>query len=371
MRDPFPIKPIPWLSDAIQPFADYTSFTTLPLHIHEILISFFGYAFVERVAAPLLSGWLFPRHYGVLSSKRKLNWDVHVVSLVQSTLINILSLWVLFADEERKNMTWQERIWGYTGAVGMIQALATGYFIWDLMVSVIHVKSFGPGMLVHAMSALLVFSFGFRPFVNFYAITFILYELSSPFLNFHWFFDKLGMTGSRAQLLNGILLLVVFFSCRLVWGTYQSFRVFQDVWAALHYQPEPGLTQFTYDGTLNNETIYTSNMDIRDLNFPRNELMRFARDKSVPVWLSFIYLGSNVVLNFLNYYWFRQMIITLRRRFKPRDNYQSKISTEDASSTKAHDKEQTSVVDADKPELRRRNILADEQNQTMKKVLKL
>ena len=44
-----------------------------------------------------------------------------------------------------------------------------------------------------------------RPFVNYYAPTFILYELSSPFLNIHWFCDKLNMTGSKIQLYNGFI----------------------------------------------------------------------------------------------------------------------------------------------------------------------
>jgi hypothetical protein len=68
---------------------------------------------------------------------------------------------VMWTDEERKGMDWQQRIWGYTGAAGMIQGLATGYFLWDLMISLQNAKLFGPGMLAHAFSALLVFSFGF------------------------------------------------------------------------------------------------------------------------------------------------------------------------------------------------------------------
>jgi len=58
-------------------------------------------------------------------------------------------------------MSWEERVWGYTGAAGMIQGMATGYFLWDLMVTLQHVNVFGLGMLAHALSALLVFSFGF------------------------------------------------------------------------------------------------------------------------------------------------------------------------------------------------------------------
>lgn len=46
-----------------------------------------------------------------------------------------------------------------------------------------------------------------------------------------------------------------------------------------------------------------------------NEMMRFAGDEYVPVWLAFTYLGSNIVLNTLNFYWFGKMIEAVRKRF--------------------------------------------------------
>lgn len=102
------------------------------------------------------------------------------------------------------------------------------------------------------------------------------------------------MTGSRLQWYNGILLLFSFFSCRLVWGTYQSVRVYQDVWAGLHYE----------DG-------------MQGLKPEQNPaVMRFATGDQVPVWLAVVYLGSNVVLNTLNFYWFGKMIETVRSRFR-------------------------------------------------------
>jgi hypothetical protein len=67
----------------------------------------------------------------------------------------------MWTDEERKNMTRIERVFGYTGGAGMIQGLAAGYFLWDLMVTLQNVRVFGPGMLAHAVCALIVFSFGF------------------------------------------------------------------------------------------------------------------------------------------------------------------------------------------------------------------
>lgn len=161
MHDPFPIPPIPWLTKAIQPFADYFHLTTLPLHIHEVVLTFLLYTFINEYAASRVSRWLFPVQYAKLSPERKINWDVHVVSLVQSVLINTLALWIMFVDEERGAMDWRERVWGYTGAAGMIQGMAAAYFLWDLVVTIQNVRLFGWGMLAHAISALIVFSFGF------------------------------------------------------------------------------------------------------------------------------------------------------------------------------------------------------------------
>ncbi|KAI0204689.1 TLC domain-containing protein [Astrocystis sublimbata] len=312
MKDPFPIPPIPALSAAVQPWADYFNLPTLPLHIHEVLIIAAFYEFIRSVVAPALSSRIFPRQYAALSKTKKLNWDVHVVSFVQSTTINILALWVIFVDDERRQMDWQERLWGYTGASAMIQALAAGYFLWDLCITASHVNVFGLGMLAHAISAVLVYSLGFRPFVNYYSSVFILWELSSPFLNIHWFFDKLGMTGSRAQLYNGLVLIATFFSCRLVWGTWQSVLVYRDLWAGINQGPDfiAGLTSLDKEGhvAISVPGRYT-------------ESMRFVTpDTEVPLWLAAVYVASNMTLNSLNFYWFFKMIEAVRKRFDGKED---------------------------------------------------
>ncbi|TVY23180.1 putative TLC domain-containing protein [Lachnellula hyalina] len=356
MHDPFPIGPPPWLSKAVQPFADTFHLTTLPMHIHQVLGSFIFYYFINLVVAPIASRKLFPAKYAKLSPERKINWDVHVVSLVQSTLVNSLALYVMWKDEERKAMDWQQRVWGYTGAAGMIQGLASGYFLWDLVITLQNVRLFGPGMLAHAFCALVVFSFGFRPFVNFYGCTFILYELSSPFLNFHWFFDKLDMTGSRAQLYNGIALLVTFFGCRLVWGTYQSVRVYQDVWAAIHHKPAAASIHFD---ALNNSTNAAADAAAGHSAAPiHGDIMRFAGEEFVPLWLGFTYLGSNIILNTLNFYWFGKMIETVRKRFQPpkEERKKMKATTTASKSTGANGKVR---VDLDETEVRRRNVVGE------------
>ncbi|KAL6716573.1 hypothetical protein ACLMJK_006140 [Lecanora helva] len=274
MRDPLP-APTSFIN-ATLPLSRTLSLRTLPLHTHEILPSFALYTFLSTYLSPTLSTALFPRTYPHLSPKTKINWDVHFTSLLQSCFINTAALTVIWLDGERWAWGATERVWGYTGATGMVQGFSAGYFLWDLGMSAKDVDVHGWGSLVHAASALAVSMLGFRPFCNYYGLNFILYELSTPFLNVHWFMDKLGMTGSRAQLVNGMALITSFGGSRLVWGTYQSVRMYQDIWTAWQ---TPGALP-------------------------------------VPPWLALAYVISNTTLSVLNFYWFGKMIQALMKRFE-------------------------------------------------------
>lgn len=44
-------------------------------------------------------------------------------------------------------------------------------------------------------------------------------------------------------------------------------------------------------------------------------MTKYADDYMVPMWLAVVYLGSNIVLNTLNFYWFGKMIETIKKRF--------------------------------------------------------
>lgn len=83
------------------------------------------------------------------------------------------------------------------------------------------------------------------------------------------------MTGTKAQLVNGIALLASFGGSRLVWGSYQSVNMYRDIW-----------------------TAYSS----------RGE-------NPVPSWLAVAYVVSNTVLSGLNFYWFGKMVTTVKKRF--------------------------------------------------------
>lgn len=164
------------------------------------------------------------------------------------------------------------------------------------------------------------------------------------------------MTGSKPQLYNGIALLITFFSCRLVWGTYQSVRVYQDVWKALHHIP---VTASNVDyGLLNGSTAAQQEAAAGKSAIPiHNSVMQFAGEEFVPLWLAFTYLGSNIVLNTLNFYWFGKMIETVRKRFQPPKEQRRK---EKAIATRTTGASGKVTIGADELEVRRRNVAEED-----------
>ena len=159
MRDPIP-APLA-IIQLTRPLAHRLSLHTLPLHAHEILPTFAFYNFINLYLSPTLSARFCPRTYTALPERSQKNWDAHVVSLVQSIFINAAALWVIVKDQERWAMGPRERVWGYTGSMGMVQGLSVGYFLWDLMAAALRIDVHGPGALAHAAAALAVSMFGF------------------------------------------------------------------------------------------------------------------------------------------------------------------------------------------------------------------
>jgi hypothetical protein len=107
--------------------------------------------------------------------------------------------------------------------------------------------------------------------------------------------------------------LVTFAGCRLVWGTYASYQAYSDVSKALILArnapnvPPLALSPFALNAT----TLFNSPTAAL-------QVVEFApKSPYLPNWLWMSYAVSNIVLNFLNWYWFAKMIGTIRKRFDP------------------------------------------------------
>lgn len=135
--------------------------TTLPYHAYQAIGACLCYFALYLVLSPVLSAYLVPNLHRTLPRRTRINWNVRVVSLIQATFICICSTHVILADKSRTEMDAMDRLRAYSPMAGRVQAFAAGYFLWDLLIGLRHVRILGLGSLVHAISALLVTIIGF------------------------------------------------------------------------------------------------------------------------------------------------------------------------------------------------------------------
>jgi hypothetical protein len=151
---------------------------------------------------------------------------------------------------------------------GYLHAIACGYFLWDALDAIINFTD--AGFVAHGIACFGIFFLSYKPFMSYYGTRVLLWEVSTFFLNIHWFLDKTNRTGSRFQLINGILLVLSFFSVRIVSGAFLSIHFFSTL---LQVRQEISLAYFV------------------------------------------IYALGNLMLQGLSCFWFYKMILSIRKRF--------------------------------------------------------
>jgi len=192
---------------------------------------------------------------------------MHVVSQVHCVVIVPLALWVIWTEKPGRE---GDAAFGWDEKAGVAHAIACGYFLWDTMDAVLNVTYADIGFVLHGIACFAIYLMSFKPFVAYYGTRCLLWETSTFLLNIHWFLDKTGRTGTRVQLVNGILLILTFFFVRIVYG---------------------GLISLHFFRTLLN--IYDD----------------------VPLSYTLVYGTGNFLLMGLNFFWFYKMIAAIRKRF--------------------------------------------------------
>ncbi|ORE07948.1 DUF887-domain-containing protein [Rhizopus microsporus var. microsporus] len=253
---------------------DQLSLSTLKYHWQSVLISAMFFTIVYEISR-ILSPVLFPKTFQFFKGYNAPNWHIHVVSTVHCIAVVVGSFFILF-----DNSLEHDRVFGYTKWAADIYSISCGYFLWDTITAIYFYKDQGISMVLHGIASFSVFIFSFRPFVNYYGAIFLMYELSTIFLNFHWFMDKIGWSGSRIQLINGVVLLLTFFGARVVFGTVMSVKMWIDIYAVKDHVP-----------------------------------LRY--------WI--VYGSANFATSCLNFWWFSRMIKMLRKRF-PQQHQQEVVT---------------------------------------------
>ncbi|NXC20087.1 TM56B protein, partial [Corythaeola cristata] len=157
----------------------------------------------------VLSSWVSTRitpSFNDLSQKRKIEWNSRTVSTFHALVVGGFCLYILLYDDAVN----ADRLWGDPSIVKLNIAITTGYLISDLLLIIYYWKAIGDKFFVihhlAALKGLLAYFGNFR----------LLAEFSTPFVNQRWFFEVLGYPkSSKANIINGVLMTVVFFLVRI------------------------------------------------------------------------------------------------------------------------------------------------------------
>ncbi|KAJ7775139.1 TLC domain-containing protein [Mycena metata] len=243
-------------------------------HLSVLLTSFALFNVVHLVVVPILARVLVAAQWKDLNARARNNWAVHICSQLHAIIILPLALRCLALPELDA-----DRAFGWHERSGTVQAVACGYFLWDTIESLVNFEDIG--FVLHGLACLAIYLLSFQPFLAYYASRCLLWEASTFFLNIHWALDKMNRTGGTFQLVNGVFLLLTFFSVRLVYGGITSYQFFQ--------------------------TLYNGRQEI------------------APVALAITGVG-NILLQSLNWFWFAKMITALRKRFTPAKKHQNGVA---------------------------------------------
>lgn len=216
----------------------------------------------------LLSNYYFRlnQHYAKLKHSKQASWSIHFVSLLFSTAIVLASIPMAYDP-----VLLADKLFGSSFYALVVLSITSGYFLWDTLISIYHFKETGGPFVFHGVCCFTVFTLSFLPFVQGYGSVFLIFEASTIFLNIHWFCDKTGRTGTNFQWLNGLVLIIVFFICRIIMGT---------------------------------------------IGMGRYVLEAYNRQSEIPNGLWQFYGFAAVGLGSLNFYWFKMMIRSITSRFK-------------------------------------------------------
>lgn len=260
-------------SDPFLKFSFYPNSDNLYLlHLHEIIGSFVFYQVVNAYVAPWLNRLIFKEHYTSIDDKKvKINFDIHTVSNIQCLVSFYTIAPILLLPVGLNIVTYHDEV------SSMVSAFSMGYFLWDLFICVRYFKLYGFEFLAHALGSLYVFTISLRPFCQPWVAKFLIFEASTPFVNTNFFIAQLSRGAAKpvvpmwVNAINGLLLLVVFFTVRIVWG-------------------------FTAVGIL-----------IRQMWKVRSQL---------PMTQSVFILTLNAAMNTLNLFWFKKMLKLARKMLK-------------------------------------------------------
>eukprot|EP00128_Syssomonas_multiformis_P011192 Colp12_sorted_trinity150504_noHs@29388 len=246
----------------------------------------------SRILCPALS-----KTYRDLSEEKKVDWNSRVASSIHATVVGLACLYVLYydvhaAENPYTNLSWIARFF---------MAISVGYLGFDFLLILFNFKAFGNLSLnLQTLGHHVVAASGFYWSIDYQVFQYfcayrLMSEVSTPFVNLRWYLAvNPKWKNSHLYLINGVVLMLIFFACRIV-----AIPFFYHRWYV------------TFDG------IY-----------------------GVPWWLRIVFTYTAFFLDGLNLFWFNKLVTGVMKMLKDQNKDRSKEEEYDSVGATVNKKKQ-------------------------------
>lgn len=196
-------------------FANFTTFTTF-------------FMFID----------LFIRNCIIKITKNNYLFSLSTAEKLTSIIHNFITLY--FAKSViYDNAFWVDtysRINHVSDSSYMVGYVSGGYFLYELLISIIRFNTSESVYILHAIIGIIVYCINtYNKDGHLYGALFIMFELSTPFVHARWFLRNCYNNNNNNNILklvmlyNDAILITVFFIVRILWGLYCAYYLISDM----------------------------------------------------------------------------------------------------------------------------------------------
>lgn len=145
--------------------------------------------------------------------KLRVSWAHHIVAFLNAVISSSMAIHNIFKIQSDHFSIGTHT---YYPEVARILSVAVGYFIWDVQICLKYYSIYGAAFALHGVMALVALVISFQPYMMNLVSYYMLVEISTIFLHINWFLIKLGYKDTFIFKISHSLLLLFYFSIRVV-----------------------------------------------------------------------------------------------------------------------------------------------------------
>ncbi|KAJ2455774.1 hypothetical protein EV183_000621 [Coemansia sp. RSA 2336] len=194
----------------LQGVGSYWRITLASLLVHVALL----YAFRP------ISSLLFPRVFKRLSAADQQGWCVAMTAIVHTAF----DTWFILKFISHPALN-SNKMDGHSAEFEFYLAIALGYYVWDLSTCIYNYSEYGIMYLIHGGLGVFGLLILISRQLQFYAIPYLLPELSSVFLNIRHLLKYAGLSGSLVYKVNFAIFFAAYVVIRIGFEAYHSVKL--------------------------------------------------------------------------------------------------------------------------------------------------